>query len=130
MEGDEEHRQCRNEWFRMISFATEKQKPSNVRDGFTVKTRLNTYIFTPHYSLHMTIAFSSANIVSLFEKYKVPFAADYVSIDIDSTDLWIFRAILASGSYLTHTMPEWFQFHATDAIYVIFILNAFTKRLF
>ncbi len=71
-----------------------------------MNARLNTYIFTPHYSLHMTLALSSANIVSLFEKYKVPFAADYVSIDIDSTDLWIFRAILASGLDLTHTMSE------------------------
>jgi hypothetical protein len=42
---------------------------------------------------------SSANIVSLFEKYKVPLEADYVSIDIDSTDLWVFRAILASKKF-------------------------------
>jgi hypothetical protein len=39
------------------------------------------------------------NIVSLFEKYSVPREVDYVSIDMDSCDLWVFRAILASGRY-------------------------------
>eukprot|EP01041_Mallomonas_annulata_P010975 gene10975-22932_t len=34
------------------------------------------------------------NICSLFRKYKVPISPDYVSIDIDSVDLWLFRAIL------------------------------------
>ena len=40
---------------------------------------------------------SSANVVELFEKHAVPYEPDYVSIDIDSTDLWILRAILASA---------------------------------
>tara|TARA_B110001452_G_scaffold16211_1_gene13301 strand:- start:2433 stop:2918 length:486 start_codon:yes stop_codon:yes gene_type:complete len=39
---------------------------------------------------------SSANIVSLFRRYRVPESPDYVSVDIDSTDLWILRSILAS----------------------------------
>jgi len=30
------------------------------------------------------------NIVSLFEKYSVPEEPDYVSIDMDSCDLWVF----------------------------------------
>lgn len=34
------------------------------------------------------------NIVSLFEKYNVPTQPDYVSIDIDSCDLWVFRALV------------------------------------
>jgi hypothetical protein len=36
------------------------------------------------------------NIVSLFETYDVPANVDYVSIDIDSTDLWLFDKITAS----------------------------------
>ena len=35
------------------------------------------------------------NIASLFLKYRVPRSADYVSIDIDSIDLWVFRALLS-----------------------------------
>jgi len=33
------------------------------------------------------------NIVGIFDKHNVPLEADYVSIDIDSCDLWVFRAI-------------------------------------
>jgi hypothetical protein len=33
---------------------------------------------------------TSENICSLFEKYSVPIEPDYVSIDIDSCDLWVF----------------------------------------
>ena len=40
---------------------------------------------------------TSANVVELFDKHAVPHAPDYVSIDIDSTDLWILRAVLASA---------------------------------
>ena len=40
---------------------------------------------------------SPENIVDLFDKYNVPKAADYVSIDIDSTDLWVFRALLSDS---------------------------------
>lgn len=39
---------------------------------------------------------TSANIVHLLGKYQVPLAVDYISVDIDSADLWIIRAILAS----------------------------------
>jgi len=31
-----------------------------------------------------------------FDKHKIPLEPDYVSIDIDSTDLWVFRAIIGS----------------------------------
>lgn len=36
---------------------------------------------------------TSDNIVSLFVKYKAPVELDYVSIDIDSCDLWVFLAL-------------------------------------
>ena len=39
---------------------------------------------------------TSKNIVSLFHKYQVPLEPDFVSIDIDSCDLWVFRAIIQS----------------------------------
>ena len=39
---------------------------------------------------------TSDNIASLFRTYKVPQRPEYVSIDVDSTDLWLFRALLNS----------------------------------
>ena len=47
-------------------------------------------------NLHKEII-TPQNIVDLFVKYKVPRTPDYVSIDIDSTDLWIFRALLSDS---------------------------------
>ena len=38
------------------------------------------------------------NIVSLFRKYAVPLIPDFVSIDVDSTDLWLMKAILTEYS--------------------------------
>lgn len=37
---------------------------------------------------------TSANVVGVFEKWGVPLQPDYISIDVDSTDLWLFRALL------------------------------------
>lgn len=37
---------------------------------------------------------TAANIVEVFARHGVPATPDYVSIDLDSTDLWIFRALL------------------------------------
>ena len=34
------------------------------------------------------------NVVSILEKYKVPHDVDYISIDIDSQDIWILKAII------------------------------------
>lgn len=34
------------------------------------------------------------NICSIFEKYNVPKNLDYLSIDVDSSDLWLLRALL------------------------------------
>ena len=39
---------------------------------------------------------TSQNVESLFAMYGVPREVDYVSIDIDSADLWVMRAIMAS----------------------------------
>lgn len=40
---------------------------------------------------------TSENICSIFKKYDVPKEPEYVSIDVDSTDLWIFKKLL--GEY-------------------------------
>lgn len=37
---------------------------------------------------------TSANIVGVFAKWGMPAQPDYISIDVDSTDLWLFRALL------------------------------------
>ena len=37
------------------------------------------------------------NIVSLFDKYRVPLEPDYVSIDVDAIDLWLFKALIEGG---------------------------------
>eukprot|EP01032_Pedospumella_encystans_P030460 gene30460-34384_t len=49
------------------------------------KINLHTEVVTP------------ANIVSLLEKYNVPYDVDYISIDIDSVDVFVFFAILQSN---------------------------------
>ena len=37
---------------------------------------------------------TSKNIISIFQKYQVPLEPEYVSIDLDSTDLWVFKELL------------------------------------
>lgn len=37
------------------------------------------------------------NIGTIFAKYNVPNEPDYISIDVDSVDLWLFKGILESG---------------------------------
>jgi hypothetical protein len=40
---------------------------------------------------------SFENIGSVFKKYEIPQNPDYVSIDVDSIDLWLFKGMLFSG---------------------------------
>ena len=47
----------------------------------------------PAINLHREFL-TSGNIVEVFARHGVPATPDYVSIDLDSTDLWIFRALL------------------------------------
>lgn len=37
---------------------------------------------------------TSSNICSVFKEYDVPEEPEYISIDVDSTDLWLFKAVL------------------------------------
>lgn len=47
----------------------------------------------PAINLHRHLL-SSTNICEVFRKYNVPREPEYVSIDVDSTDLWLFDALL------------------------------------
>lgn len=49
----------------------------------------------PRINLHKELV-TPSNIVSLLEKYNVPYDVDYISIDVDSVDVFIFFAILQS----------------------------------
>jgi hypothetical protein len=50
----------------------------------------------PSINLHKE-TLTPENICDVFKKYGVPERLDYVSIDVDSIDLWLFRALLAGG---------------------------------
>ncbi|WP_269538821.1 hypothetical protein [Cerasicoccus fimbriatus] len=47
----------------------------------------------PAINLHQHFLYSH-NICEIFRKYNVPQEPDYVSIDVDSTDMWLFDAVL------------------------------------
>ena len=49
----------------------------------------------PAINLHREFL-TAANIVEVFTRHGMPPEPDYVSIDLDSTDLWVFRALLKS----------------------------------
>jgi hypothetical protein len=40
---------------------------------------------------------TSSNICEIFIKHDVPKCPEYISIDVDSTDLWLFKALLEGG---------------------------------
>jgi glycosyltransferase involved in cell wall biosynthesis len=60
--------------------------------------------FDPHTSISLNSkslvmnnqVINSTTIVPLFKKYSVPSEPDFVSIDIDSVDMWVMRAMLKS----------------------------------
>jgi hypothetical protein len=80
-------------------------------DSFEGGSGANTYALHKHFgwtgllldgghsnatiNLHREMIYPD-NIVSLFEKYDVPLEPDYVSVDVDSTDVLILEKLLAS----------------------------------
>lgn len=48
----------------------------------------------PEINLHAHFL-TSSNICSIFRQYHVPSEPEYISIDVDSVDLWLFRAVLS-----------------------------------
>ena len=48
--------------------------------------------------VHHQAWIDSDSIIALFDKYGVPAEPDYVSIDLDSVDLWVLRALLSTHS--------------------------------
>ena len=57
--------------------------------------RMDGSLDRPSESLHKEWI-TSTTVVSLFRKYRVPPDITYVSIDLDSADIWIMKALLAS----------------------------------
>lgn len=58
-------------------------------------------LFDGHYqnpSIHLYREWiTPANLADLFARYEVPVEPDYVSIDVDSIDLWLLRAMFEGG---------------------------------
>lgn len=66
-----------------------------LEDGWN-QLLLDSCFDNPFINLHKQLL-TPENIVSVFKKYKVPNEPDYISIDVDGIDLWLFRAILVGG---------------------------------
>lgn len=60
--------------------------------GFNNFLLLDGQSINPEINLHKRFI-TAANIVETFDHFKVPMEADYVSVDIDSCDLWVFYAL-------------------------------------
>ncbi len=52
----------------------------------------------PEINLHKHMI-TSENIISLFDLYNVPLEMDYLSIDLDSIDIYIFKTVISSKKY-------------------------------
>lgn len=59
---------------------------------------------------------SGDNIVSLFQKHSSPKEPDYVSIDIDSTDVWVFSNLTKSFRPRVLTVEYKAYFNITDIV--------------
>ena len=72
------------------------------------------------------------NIVTIFDEHDVPLEPDYVSIDIDSLDVWVARSLLKSKyrSVVTHSLTQHSLHYATPPFVascsnqLIFLLQA------
>ena len=64
------------------------------------------------YKHHLT----SDNICSIFSKYKVPKSPEYISIDVDSIDLWLFKAILSKYTPMVVSVEYNANFPIDEAI--------------
>lgn len=75
-------------------FSTSYGNGRHLREklGFSSALLLDGASSNPAINLHKRFA-TAGNIVSIFDQFKVPLEADYVSVDIDSCDLWLFFAI-------------------------------------
>jgi len=64
----------------------------------------------PAINLHQHYVYPH-NILDIFEKYNVPANPDYISVDIDSQDLWLARKILSSERYRPRVMSIEYNCH-------------------
>jgi len=81
----------------------------------------------PELNLHAHYL-SSTNVCDLFKQYNVPLEPEYVSIDVDSTDLWLFKAIAKKYKPMLFSVEYNCNFPITDAITFIDDVEASTLR--
>lgn len=56
------------------------------------------------------------NICGIFAAYGVPYEPEYISIDVDSTDLWLFRALLPAYRAMVFSVEYNANFPLNEAI--------------
>lgn len=69
----------------------------------------------PAINLHKHML-TSSNICDIFRKYNVPSEPEYVSIDVDSTDLWLFDAVAEEYKAMLFTVEYNSHFPLEKAI--------------
>jgi len=75
-------------------FSTSYGNGRNLKEqfGFTNFLLLDGMSSNPEIHLHKRFV-TASSIVGIFDEFKVPREVDYMSVDIDSCDLWLFFAI-------------------------------------
>ncbi len=56
------------------------------------------------------------NIIEVFKKYSIPIEPEYISIDVDSTDFWLFKELLTKYKPLVYSVEYNPNFPITEAI--------------
>lgn len=85
------------------SFLTDNKITSGLNTHKMIKQGWSQTFFDAEYS-NMKINLRKAtlteeNIAAEFEKAKIPTDVDYVSIDVDSVDIWLLNGLLQDGKY-------------------------------
>jgi len=81
----------------------------------------------PSINLHSHFL-SSQNICEIFKKYNVPKNPEYISIDVDSTDLWLFKSLVKEYKPMLFTVEYNCNFPINEAITFIDDMDASIRR--
>ena len=73
-----------NSGINVLNFIRHHKWDYLLLDGFRENISINLY---KHF-------LTSSNICDVFKKYNVPQSPEYISIDVDSTDLWLFKSVI------------------------------------
>jgi hypothetical protein len=90
-----------NEFYVELGFNAVAHRGGSGSNTFALKERgwrgllLDGRFSNPDINLHQEMIFSS-NAAFTFEKHNVPAEPDYVSIDLDTADIWVFDALARS----------------------------------